>query len=330
MLDIVNSKDKHHLDMEKDLLSYYEEELDIFRVYLEDLGYSSLTIRNYFYDIKLFLIFLYDHKSQKVGLDTVTKQDIAGFLRKHHRKASKASRNRRLMTLRTLYKSLMKSEVLVYNPAQDVDMAKQEKGRLPTYLSDEELLLLFTSMPPSDYYIRNKCILMLMGLAGLRVVEVHNLNISDIIRDQEDPGIEVSGKGNKARYIPLPIPLYQLLLDYERVFRAKPKPNHSNAFFLSKRGVRISRRRIQEITENAFEFLEQQPGFQYLEQKKLTAHKLRHTFGTSMVRDGTDLVTIQQLMGHTNLNTTQIYTHVSNEQKQKAMRNKDVSRFFSN
>lgn len=108
----------------------------------------------------------------------------------------------------------MKSEILDYNPAQEVDMAKQEKGRLPTYLSDKELALLFTSLPPSYYYIRNKCILMLMGIAGLRVVEVHNLNISDIIRNQEDTGIEVSGKGNKAQYIPLPpVPLYKLLLE---------------------------------------------------------------------------------------------------------------------
>ncbi|MCM3217788.1 tyrosine-type recombinase/integrase [Niallia taxi] len=321
--------DEHNFNLEQEILTYYEEELDIFRVYLEDLGYSPFTITNYVYDTKLFLMYLYEHKSQNVALDTISKQDIAGFLRKHHRNASKSSRNRRLMTLRTLYKSLMKSEILSYNPAQEVDMAKQEKGRIPTYLSEEELALLFSGMPASDYYIRNKCMLMLMGLAGLRVVEIHNLNISDIIRNQEDSGIEVSGKGNKARYIPLPLPLYELLLDYERIYRPIPKPNHSNAFFLSKRGLRISRRRIQEVTENAFDFLKQQPGYQYLEQKKLTAHKLRHTFGTGMVRDGTDLVTIQQLMGHTNLNTTQIYTHVSNEQKQKAMRNKDVTRFFN-
>ncbi|MFP7473450.1 tyrosine-type recombinase/integrase [Niallia taxi] len=315
-------------EFKNDVLSYYEEEMDIFRVYLEDLGYSNSTIRVYFHDTRLFLFYLTEKNSEMIELENVTKQDIAAFLRKQHRNAAKSSRNRRLMTLRTFFKSLIKSEVLTYNPAQEVDLAKQEKGRLPTYLNDDELSLFFSVIPPSDYYIRNKCMLMLMGLAGLRVVEVHNLNISDIIRNEKDPGIEVSGKGNKVRYIPLPIPLYNQLLDYERIYRPKAKPNHSNAFFLSKRGTRISRRRIQEVTENVFECLKKQPGYQYLEQKKLSAHKLRHTFGTGMVREGTDLVTIQQLMGHTNLNTTQIYTHVSNEQKQKAMRNKDVSRYF--
>lgn len=98
-------------------------------------------------------------------MDTTTKQDIAGFLRKYHRNALKSSLNRRLMTLRPLYKFLMKSEILEYNPAQEVDMAKKEKGRLPTYLSHEELASLFTSIPPSDYYVCNKYILMLLGLA---------------------------------------------------------------------------------------------------------------------------------------------------------------------
>ncbi|MEN2464902.1 tyrosine-type recombinase/integrase [Ornithinibacillus sp. FSL M8-0202] len=315
-------------DLKQEILSYYDEELEIFQTYLEDLGYSDFTIHSYFYDVKLFLEYINLGESECVELNTVSKRDIASFLRKQHRNAAKSSRNRRLMTLRTFFKSLVKAEYLSYNPALEVDMAKQENGRLPTYLSDKELEQFLLSIAPGQYHIRNRCILMLMSLAGLRVVEVYNLNLSDLIRDEDEPGIEVLGKGNKTRYIPLPIPLYQLLLEYEKMYRGVPKPDHANAFFLSKRGTRISRRRIQEITEETFERLTQQPGFHYLKQKKLSSHKLRHTFGTGMVRDGVDLVTIQQLMGHSNLNTTQIYTHVNNEQKKRAMKNKDVSRFF--
>lgn len=307
---------------------FYEEELDIFQTYLEDLGYSNETIRSYCHDIHLFLSYLYEKNGHEIMLETVTKQDIASFLRNHHRHAAKTSRNRRLMTLRTFYKSLIKSEVLTYNPANEVDMAKTEKGRLPSYLNDEELAMFFESIPKGDYYIRNKCMLMLMGLAGLRVVEVHNLNLSDLIRDDEEPGIEVLGKGNKTRYIPIPYPLYEMLLEYEKMYRPIPKPEHSNAFFLSKRGSRISRRRIQEIVEETFTQLTKRQEFTYLEQKSFSAHKLRHSFGTSMVKEGVDLVTIQQLMGHTNLNTTQIYTHVHDKQKQQAIRNRDVTRFF--
>ena len=311
------------------IMDYYEEELDIFETFLEDLGYSSYTIESYLYDIQLFLKFLFKKTSQIVKIDTVSKQDILAFLRKHHKNQAKSSRNRRLMAIRTFYKSLIQADVLKYNPALEVDVAKQEKGRIPIYLSNEELVKFFESIPKNEYYVRNKCMLMLMALAGFRVIEIHNLNLTDLIHDDEDPGIEVLGKGNKIRYIPLPIPLYQLLLDYEKNHRPKPKPEHANAFFLSNRGARISRRRIQEVAEETFYRLKQLPEFSYLEQKKLSAHKLRHTFGTNMVREGADLVTIQQLMGHTNLNTTQIYTHVSNEQKQRAMRMKDVSRFFS-
>lgn len=310
-------------------MDFYEEEIDIFQTYLEDLGYSNETIRSYTHDIQLFLQYLYEKKGVEVELESISKQDIAAFLRNHHRHAAKTSRNRRLMTLRTFYKSLIKSEILVYNPANDIDMAKTEKGRIPSYLNDEELEIFFDSIPKGDYYIRNKCMLMLMGLAGLRVVEVHNLNLSDLIRDEDEPGIEVLGKGNKTRYIPIPYPLYELLLEYEKMYRPIPKSEHSNAFFLSKRGVRISRRRIQEVAEETFDQLTKKQEFAYLSQKQLSAHKLRHSFGTSMVREGVDLVTIQQLMGHTNLNTTQIYTHVHDKQKQKAIRNRDVSRFFS-
>lgn len=315
--------------LEENVLNQYEEELDIFRTYLEDLGYSPETIKSYLNDVKLFLTYIYNSRNlDTVSLETVMKKDIATFLRKQHRHAAKSSRNRRLMSLRTFFKSLIQADLLTKNPAQEVDVAKTEKGRLPVYLNDEELEMFFRSIPKGDYYIRNKCMLMLMALTGLRVIEVHNLNLSDLIRDENDPGIQVLGKGNKNRYIPLPLQLYELLLEYEKIFRPKPKSGHSNAFFLSKMGTRISRRRIQEVVEETFNQLIKKPGFEYLEQKRLSAHKLRHTFGTDMVRSGADLVTIQQLMGHTNLNTTQIYTHVSNEQKQKAMRNKDISRYF--
>lgn len=82
------------------------------------------------------------------------------------------------------------------------------------------------------------------------------------------------------------------------------------------------------ISEEAFNRLKSLPDFHYLQSKKLSSHKLRHTFGTRLVREGVDLVTVQELMGHTNLSTTQIYTHVNNKQKQEAMRNQNVAKFF--
>lgn len=312
----------------KNQLDYYEDELDIFYTYLEDLGYSPHTIKCYLSDVQSFLLFLHEKEDQCVPLDEVGSKHIQAYLRKTQKGKAKTTRNRRLMSLRTFFKSLVKAEELTVNPAAEVDLAKTEKNSFPTYLNDDELRLLFKCIKHDQYYIRNKCILMLMSLAGLRVIEIHNLNTTDLIRDEDEPGIKVLGKGNKSRYIPLPTPLFNLLLEYERMYRPLPKPEHQNAFFVSKRGERISRRRIQMIAEDTFASLKSLPDFTYLQNKKLSSHKLRHTFGTRLVRGGVDLVTVQELMGHTNLSTTQIYTHVNNKQKQEAMRNQNVGKFF--
>lgn len=311
-----------------EVCQFYEDEIDIFKTFMEDLGYSPNTIKCYLSDVQTFLLFLIEKEETFVSLEQVKSKTIQEFLRKTQKGKAKTTRNRRLMALRTFFKSLVKAEELSANPALDVDLAKIEKNPIPTYLNDEELLLLFKNIKRDQHYIRNKCILMLMSLAGLRVIEIHNLNTTDLIRDEHEPGIQVLGKGYKARYIPLPHSLYDLLLDYERMYRPIPKPGHENAFFLSKRGERISRRRIQMIAEETFDAIKRLPDFHYLKNKKLSAHKLRHTFGTRLVRYGVDLVTVQELMGHTNLNTTQIYTHVNDKQKQEAMRNHVVAKFF--
>lgn len=312
----------------ENILSYYEDELDIFETYLEDLGYSKFTISSYIRDVHIFLYFLWDQKKEMPSLEDVTSKKIQEYLRKTQKGNAKTTRNRRLMSLRTFFKSLVKSEVLTLNPALDVDVAKTEKNSVPTYLNDDELQTLLQCIKHDQYYVRNKCILMLMSLAGLRVIEIQNLNINNLIRDENDPGISVTGKGNKERYIPLPLPLFELLKEYEKTYRPEPKPEHFNAFFISKRGSRISRRRIQEVAEDTFTILKTMPNKSYLQSKKLSSHKLRHTFGTRLVREGIDLVTIQELMGHSNLSTTQIYTHVNDQQKKEAMRKNDVSMFF--
>lgn len=309
--------------------SHYDEEMDIFEMHLDDLGYSIHTIQAYMTDVKGYLLFLCENKEDFPSLSEIKSKTIRDFLRKTQRNNTKSTRNRKLMSLRTFYKSLVKSEVLEYNPAQDVDVAKTEKNSLPTYLNDEELTSLFRCIKQDAFYVRNKCILMLMSLAGLRVIEIHHLNITDIIRDTNDPGIQVQGKGNKLRYIPLPLPLFELLVEYEKNHRSNPKTEHRNAFFLSRKGIRISRRRIQEVAEQAFQQLKSLEDTSYLQEKSLSSHKLRHTFGTRLVREGVDLVTIQELMGHSSLSTTQIYTHVNNKQKQEAMRKQNnVSQFF--
>lgn len=314
---------------EKDqVLSVYEDEMDIFQVYLEDLGYSTNTINSYLDDVRIFFTFMHNKTDTFPTVSSIDKRDIQEFLRKFHRGKKKSTRNRRLMALRTFFKSLIKADIVKHNPALEVDTAKQERNPIPVYLEDRELKALLNSVKPDEHHLRNKAILMLMALCGLRVVEVHNLNVTDLIRIPENPGLRVLGKGSKHRYIPLPFQLYEILLDYERLARPKPQKGSTNAFFLSRTGRRLSRRRIQEIVEESIHELKNKPEFLYLHEKGLSAHKLRHTFGTRLVKEGVDLVTIQELMGHANLNTTQIYTHVNDKQKEKAMRSGNVDQFF--
>ena len=311
------------------VIDFYDDEIDIFKTYLEDLGYAQFTIQSYVLDVHHFFLFLNKNKDTFINIEDITKINISEFLRRTQKGKTKSTRNRRLMALRTFFKALIKSDIVRFNPAAEVDTAKTEKNPIPTYLNDEELQDLFKLIKHDQYYLRNKCILMLMGLAGLRVIEIQNLDVTDIVRVDNNPGIHVLGKGNKSRYIPLPLPLYKLMLEYEEFARPFANDEHREAFFISKRGKRISRRRIQEITEITFKQLKAVTHRKYLINKPLTAHKLRHTFGTRLVKQGVDLVTIQELMGHTNLNTTQIYTHIDDKQKQDAMRKNNISDFFS-
>jgi len=128
----------------------------------------------------------------------------------------------------------------------------------------------------------------------------------------------VVGKGNKEREVYLNDVAQNYLEKYLEI--RKGMEVKSKALFLSERKHRISPR----TTEHMIKRLIDNCGLN----EKISPHKLRHTFGTRLVRNGTDLVTIQELMGHSSLNTTQIYTHVNNEQRQKAMRNPNISRFF--
>ncbi len=304
------------------LLQWYEEELLIFETHMDNKEYSVFTIDNYKRDILLFLDFLTRKKQGKVELEGTKKIHLTLFLNelKAKRGNSAATRNRRLTALRSFFKCLMDYELVSHNPASDLEAAKETKGRLPVYLEKEELKLFFRqieSVSQKLYIKRNKVMMGLMAFAGLRVTEIHHLNLSAIHYEQH--AITVRGKGNKMRFLPLSKLLFQELTSYIEKERIYPMKGHEDAVFISRRGKRISRRRIQEITERIQQSLSEQPDLAGWHGKKVSSHKLRHSFATHLVREGKDIRTVQELLGHTNLNTTQKYTHVSDKQKERAM-----------
>jgi integrase/recombinase XerD len=307
------------------LSSWYEEELLIFETEMDNKDYSVFTIENYKRDILFFLEHLVRNKEGKIELENTKKIHLTLFMNelKSKRGNSAATRNRRLTAIRSFYKCLMDYELVSHNPAAELKSAKEKSGQLPVYLEKVELKEFFHQIDlacQDQYTKRNKLMMGLMAFAGLRVIEIHNLNLSSI--QTEKKGIVVDGKGKKSRYLPLPSALFTELIHYIQNDRQFPMKGNEDAVFISKRGKRISRRRIQEITERICEYLSKK-----WQNKKISSHKLRHSFATHLVRDGKDIRTVQELLGHSNLNTTQRYTHVSDLQKEQAME-MDISDYF--
>lgn len=302
--------------------SWYEEELAIFQTDMDNKDYSPFTIDNYLRDVIMFLEFVTRNQQSKKDLDHVNKMQITLYMNmlKSKRGNRATTRNRRLTSVRSFYRCLLSYELVSRNPAAELDSAKERTGALPIYLEKDELKMFFCQIEhvsQSRHVIRNKVMLGLMAFAGLRVTEIHHLNCSYI--NTEKKGIMVVGKGNKTRYLPLPQVLFNQLIDYIEHERELPMKGHEDAVFISRKGKRISRRRIQEITERIRDNLETQSEFDTYKTKRISSHKLRHSFATHLVQGGTDIRTVQELLGHTNLNTTQKYTHVSDKQKERAM-----------
>lgn len=292
-----------------EVFEQYDHEIRLFIVYMKDREYSKETQKGYLHDVKHFLISL-DGKSVK----DLTDIDVMYYLTEVREKgAGPRYRNRCLSAIRLFYKVMVKFKVAASNPAVEIEKAKVEKNRQPTYLQKEALDACL-ELVHGRHIIRDITIIALMAYAGLRVSEIVKLNVTDF--DKDNSRIAVLGKGDKWRYIPLPTELNQLLQAY-LASRLEPWYSKETAFFISQRRGRISKRMVQTIAEKTFTtLLEQYPQFAG---KRLSAHKLRHSFATSLMQNGTDLRTVQELLGHEDISTTQIYTHVTDEVKELAM-----------
>lgn len=293
-----------------DTLELYERELNLFLVYMKDREYSKETQNGYLHDIKHFLAGL----NGKAVAD-VTDIDILQHLtRVRESGAGPRYRNRCQSAIRLFYKVLVRFRVCSHNPAMDIEKAKIEKNRQPVFLQ-KQFLDACLQLVKGRYIVRDVAIIALMAYAGLRVSEIVRLNITDF--DRFGSKMSVLGKGEKWRYIPLPEEL-RYLLQMSLDQRIKPRNKKDEpAFFISQFGRRISKRMVQTIADKTFEALaEKYPQFKGV---PLSAHKLRHSFATDLLRNGADLRAVQELLGHENISTTQIYTHVLDEAKERAM-----------
>lgn len=264
---------------------------------------SKATMLNYRYDLNKYFRFL---KENNLEYDKVTKNDVSFYLKLMHDTLNAKSIARSITTLKSFYKYLILMGRIKLNPWETIDNPKVIK-KLPNVLTIEEVddLLDISLLTKFDY--RNKAMLELMYSTGLRVSEVCNLTTRDI--NFNNACVKCIGKGNKERIVPINDYTIYYLKKYLE-FRPLMKCSKENDYlFLNNHGYRLTR---QGFEKNLYKILNEK-GID----KKITPHMLRHSFATHMINNGADLRSIQILLGHSDITTTAIYTHVSNEKIKK-------------
>ena len=225
-----------------------------------------------------------------------------------------STRARKVSTLRSFYKYLtVKAKLLDTNPLQDLDVPKIPHT-LPRYLTLPEAQALLSSVDGKNKE-RDYCILCVFLNCGLRISEIVGLNLSDIRVDH----IRVFGKGSKERIIYINDACAEAINNYLEV-RKNIAAIDKNALFLSNRRTRMSREAVHSMVKVSLK----RAG---LDADKYSSHKLRHTAATLMLQNGVDVRTLQELLGHDNLNTTQIYTHIDNSELRLASEANPLSNF---
>lgn len=270
---------------------------------------SLHTINNYKRDIHDFV----EYMKQQIIIDfaAVSYFQIRDYLSLLHKKEyNRRTIARKCSSLRSFYRFLMREGYTSINPMTLVTTPKLDK-RLPQYFYPQDLEPLFL-IPDSSEKLgqRNLAILEVLYASGMRVSELVGLNVEHI---DLDVGLAlVFGKGAKERYVPLGQFALDALEQYIQDGRNSLNTQGEQALFLNYRGGRLTDRSIRRILTQLID--------QTSINQHITPHKLRHTFATHLLEGGADLRTVQELLGHVNISTTQIYTHISNERLREVYR----------
>lgn len=286
-------------------------------------GHSDQTIAAYYLDLKILFRFLKRRRKlvdptipfseidiTDVDIDFIRQIKIEELYRyqsfspekmQSSSALSAASRCRRTSSVKSFFQYLtIKRHLLDFNVCQELDMPKRQAS-LPRYLEESECEALLAACEGS-YELRDYCMLMILLCCGLRVSELVSLNLTDIYEDH----LRVIGKGNKERIVFFAEGCREAIDDYLTVRNPdKIVPEDKNALFISRDNRRISVRGVQKMLDKKLKTAG-------LDSSRYSPHKLRHTAATLMLKNGVDTRALQEVLGHSNLNTTQIYTHLDN------------------
>ena len=294
---------------------------------------SEKTVQEYYYDLRTFFryIKLTKHSGFKdadfdtidprdITLDDIKKIDLADLYSfmsytSRMRDNTAVTRARKVASLRSFYKYLFsKVKLIDYNPAAELDSPKVVH-RLPKYLNIDESIQLLESVEGNNRE-RDYAILVLFLNCGLRLSELVGINLSNIRNGK----LTVIGKGNKERTIYLNQACLDAIDAYLRV-RPVEGVKDKNALFLSERKQRISPKTVQYLVKKYI-------GKAGLDTRKYSTHKLRHTAATLMYKHGNvDIRALQSILGHQSISTTEIYTHLDDEQLRRAVDSNPLSRY---
>ena len=277
---------------------YIEEFIDYLRF---EKKYSENTISSYKRDLNKTNTYI------KKDFAKLNKKDIQNYIQKISKSENVSSVSRCISTLKSFYKFLELNKYTSLNPLTTITNPKTVK-KLPKILSEEEIEKLLDINLKTDFDYRNKAMLELMYSSGLRVSELINLNVNDI--DLSNASVRIFGKGSKERIIPLNDYAIDALNNYILNHRRSLfKHGESNYLFLNNHGNKMTRQGFFKILEK----IAKEKGIK----SELSPHTLRHSFATHLLKHGADLRSIQELLGHNDISTTQIYTHITSERLQK-------------
>ena len=292
-------------------MNIWENLLKDYLIYLKiERGLSDNSIKSYSYDIQKLIIHINKYNG-KLSLKKCDKQFMQEFIYNISKKINSRSQARLLSSLKSFFNYLIFEG---YNKVSPMELIESPKiiSKLPDVLSIEEIKkLINNSEKNKDFGIRNSAIIETLYGSGLRVSELINLKLSDIQYDEKL--LLIHGKGNKQRLVPLGSICELKINNYVDNIRnlKKIKKNSNDIVFLNRNGGKLSRAMIFNIVKEA--------QWKSNIKKNISPHTLRHSFATHLLENGADLRSIQIMMGHENITTTEVYTHLDTKHLSKTL-----------
>jgi len=284
-----------------------------FKQYLQlEKGLSDNSIKAYIRDVEKLHYYLQKEGHSPSPPESVEYEQLSEFVNHLHTiKLSAYSRARIVSGIRAFFKYLIIEKVITQNPADLLESPRLGR-KLPDFLSVEEIDNMILAIDQSQAFgHRNKTMLEVLYSCGLRVSELINLEIFDIY--DHDRLVKVTGKGNKQRLVPIDghsLKLIQMYINTERE-NIKVKKGEESILFLNRFGKRLSRVYVFTLIKS----LAQKAGIK----KNISPHTFRHSFATHLVENGADLRSVQEMLGHESITTTEIYTHLQQKSLQDAI-----------